>query len=83
MKDCSSGKTAYRTQRHARYVARLTARALNHAHEYSVTLYIYTCPECGAIHLTHRKSWHGHENTLVFTAPPRALQDWAMESDAE
>jgi len=78
MKKCPSGKSPYRNPRDLRITARNLARALNRSHEYVRDMYAYRCPDCHQFHLTSWNTYEGQENALIFTAPPRSLQEWAM-----
>lgn len=80
MKGCPSGKTGHRDVHLATVAAREFARALNREHRYAEDMYAYRCPDCRRWHLTRKDNWYGEPHAVVFRAPPRALQDWAMGS---
>jgi hypothetical protein len=75
---CPSGKTKRRSIREAENAARTIARASYRARKLMPSLYAYRCPECGRLHLTKRSTFAGQPNTLIFAAPPEALQRWAF-----
>lgn len=74
-----SGKRSYPTVHIAKTHARGLARHINEAGDFSVNMYVYECPDCHRIHLTRSPgSKELGFNTIVFQAPPRSLQRWAM-----
>lgn len=77
----SSGKRSYRNVEQARTHGRAFARHLNARGDIAASMYTYTCPDCGRIHLTRMDSWRGEALHLVFKAPSIELQLWGMTGD--
>lgn len=78
VRECPSAKARHSSLRSAKASAHGLARDLNAAGRYSTDLYAYRCADCRFWHTTKRATWDGVSNRLVFYAPTRALQDWAM-----
>lgn len=82
---CPSGKKRHATLKHAGTAAHAYARHLNREGKIAEDLYAYRCDRCrGGWHITRKRSWSPDprerrpDRELVYTAPPEALQRWAM-----
>lgn len=78
MKECRSGKKAYRTVHIATLAADSSAREKNRKGELCPNLYAYRCGTCHSYHLTRQPALGSSQNLLVHVAPPEDLQRWAM-----
>lgn len=79
-RSCPSKKIQYATMTDARHGAKRLARNLNREGKYAEDLYTYRCQSCKRWHLTRQNR---STSTLVFVAPSRALQAWAIHGDSE
>lgn len=75
---CPSGKAGHASVEAAAFSAKAFSIELNRRGLYSDDLYAYRCGDCRRWHTTRRAEWNGHVNRIVYVAPSRELQRWAM-----